>query len=133
MGLVLSGAGSGSIQSGTSGVAVQMQDSASNSNTCQAWVTYKSTSTQSIRASFNVSSVTYVATGTYTINFTNALPDTNYSTVGMGGSSSTVGYSVLSNYSSNLAPTTTAFQVREYSPGLPGNVDTDYVSIAVFR
>jgi hypothetical protein len=61
------------------------------------------------------------------------MTDTNYCTVGMGGSYTSSGYSVLSNYSSNFSPTTSAFQVREYSSGLPGNVDADYISIAVFR
>jgi hypothetical protein len=108
------------------------QSNGVNTN-AQAWVTYKGTSTQSIRASYNVSSVTYIGTGNYQINFTNAMTDTNYCTVGMGGTSGSIGYSVLSNYSSNFTPTTSAFQVREYSPGLPGNADADYISIAVFR
>ena len=43
-----------------------------------AWVNYKGTSTQSIRASYNVSSVTYNSTGDYTVNFTTALSDANY-------------------------------------------------------
>jgi hypothetical protein len=47
----------------------------------KAWVNYNA-STQAIRDSFNVSSVTYVNTGRYTINFTTALPNTNYSIVG---------------------------------------------------
>ena len=112
-------------------------NSTSSTNAIQgsakAWVTYKSTSAQSIRASFNVSSVTYNAAGDYTINFTNALADTNYCTVGMGGSYSGSGYSVLANYSSVAAPTTTACRVREYNPSSPGNFDADYVGFAVFR
>ena len=43
----------------------------------KAWVNFNG-STAAIRASFNVSSVTRTATGTYTINFTTAMPDTNY-------------------------------------------------------
>jgi hypothetical protein len=35
-----------------------------------------------IRSSFNVSSITYNSTGDYTINFTVAMPNANYSTVG---------------------------------------------------
>lgn len=48
---------------------------------CRAWVNFNgSTSPGTIRASFNVSSVTKNGTGDYTVNFTNAMPDANYST-----------------------------------------------------
>jgi hypothetical protein len=42
----------------------------------KAWVNYNQV-TQTILASFNVSSVTYTGTGTFTINFTVAFPTTN--------------------------------------------------------
>jgi hypothetical protein len=48
------------------------------SGIAKAWVNFNG-STAAIRGSFNVSSVTRTATGTYTINFTTAMPDTNYS------------------------------------------------------
>ena len=58
---------------------------------CRAWINFDGTGTYSpnptlpgggkIRASGNVSSVTKNATGDYTVNFTTAMPDTNYSTV----------------------------------------------------
>jgi hypothetical protein len=41
----------------------------------KAWVQY---STTTIASSFNVSSITANATGDYTINFTTAMPNTNY-------------------------------------------------------
>lgn len=45
----------------------------------RAWVNFDgTTSPGTIRASFNVSSVTRSGTGVYTINFTNAMPDANY-------------------------------------------------------
>lgn len=50
----------------------------------KAWVNFNGTGTVAIRASFNVSSITDNGTGNYTINFTNALVDTNY-TVTAGG------------------------------------------------
>lgn len=46
---------------------------------CRAWVNFNGTGTVAIRASFNVSSITDNGVGDYTINFTNALPDANYS------------------------------------------------------
>ena len=45
---------------------------------CKAWVNFDGTGTLSIRDSLNVSSVTDNGTGIYTVNFTNALADSNY-------------------------------------------------------
>jgi len=46
---------------------------------CRAWVNFNGTGTVAIRASGNVSSITDNATGDYTVNFTTAMPDANYS------------------------------------------------------
>ena len=46
---------------------------------CRAWVNFNGTGTVAIRASGNVSSITDNGTGSYTINFTTAMPDANYS------------------------------------------------------
>lgn len=45
----------------------------------KAWVRFTASTTPSITGSFNVSSVTYTATAIYTINFTTAMPNANYS------------------------------------------------------
>lgn len=58
----------GTIQN-TSGVEVY---------TCKAWVNFNGTGTVAIRASGNVSSITDNGTGNYTVNFTTAMPDSNY-------------------------------------------------------
>jgi hypothetical protein len=50
----------------------------------KAWVNFNGTGTVAIRAAFNVSSITDNGTGQYTVNFTVAMPDTNYATVGSG-------------------------------------------------
>ena len=47
---------------------------------CRAWVNFNGTGTVAIRASGNVTSITDNGTGQYTVNFTNAMPDANYST-----------------------------------------------------
>ena len=49
---------------------------------CKAWVNFNGTGTVAIRASYNVSSITDNGTGDYTVNFTSALADANYSVVG---------------------------------------------------
>ena len=48
---------------------------------CKAWVNFNGTGTVAIRASGNVSSITDNGTGDYRVNFTNAMPDTNYVTI----------------------------------------------------
>ena len=56
---------------------------------CRAWVNFNGTGTIAIRASGNVSSITDNNVGDYTVNFTNAMPDANYSAYAMnmnGGS-----------------------------------------------
>lgn len=56
----------------------------------RAWANFAGTGTASIRDSGNVSSITDNGTGDFTINFTTAMPTTNYSVVGImdnGGSS----------------------------------------------
>ena len=48
---------------------------------CRAWVNFDGIGTPAIRASGNVSSITDNAVGNYTLNFTTAMPDTNYATI----------------------------------------------------
>jgi hypothetical protein len=52
---------------------------------CKAWVNFNGTGTVAIRASYNVSSITDNGTGDYTVNFTTALADTNYTATFAGG------------------------------------------------
>jgi hypothetical protein len=49
------------------------------SYSARAWVNFNGTGTVAIRASGNVSSITDGGTGIYTVNFTTAMPDANYS------------------------------------------------------
>ena len=49
--------------------------------TAKAWVNFNGTGTVAIRRAFNVSSITDNSTGNYTVNFTTAMSDANYSTV----------------------------------------------------
>ena len=48
---------------------------------CRAWIAHNSSTLQ---ASGNISSLTRNGTGDYTVNFTTAMPDTNYAPVFMG-------------------------------------------------
>ena len=96
------------------------------SYTCRAWVNFNGTGTVAIRASGNVSSITDNGTGDYTVNFTTAMPDANYSLV----VSSTYG---SANGFSGLAPTTTAARVSSYTPPTGAPLDSSYVLVAIFR
>jgi len=58
---------------------------------CRAWVNFNGTGTVAIRNSGNVSSITDLGTGSYTLNFLTAMPDANYNVV--GSSTSSVGVS----------------------------------------
>jgi hypothetical protein len=49
----------------------------------KAWVNFSGVTSTSIRASYNVSSVTYNSTGNYTVNYTTAFADTSYATSGI--------------------------------------------------
>lgn len=83
-----------------------------------AWVRFGvSGTTPTITSSFNVSSVTYVATGQFTINFTTAMPNTSYTAV-TGGSINTANtiftYGVIFAQAGSpyyIAPTTTSMNV----------------------
>jgi len=62
----------------------------SGPNVCKAWVTFDGTTNSGgqctiLGTALNVSSVTYVSTGQYVINFTNALPTQNYAWSGSAG------------------------------------------------
>lgn len=74
----------------------------------KAWVNYNGVA-QSIRGSFNVSSVTYNGTGDYTVNFTNAFADANYTVIGSVGF--TGGTVVFRAMPDGVAPTTTSCRV----------------------
>jgi hypothetical protein len=68
------------------------------SYSARAWVNFNGTGTVAIRESGNVSSITDNGTGDYTVNFTTAMTDANYSTTGTSGGVNT-GY-ILGVYSS---------------------------------
>lgn len=96
----------------------------------KAWVNFNGTGTVAIRASFNVTSITDVTTGTYNVNFTNALTDANYSAVGCaGGADPNNGDRQLSTY-----PTSSS--VCRVVSGVTASVtkyDADQVMVAFFR
>jgi hypothetical protein len=74
----------------------------------KAWLSYDG-STQTIRGSFNISSVTRSGTGAFTINFTTAMSNVNYS---ITGASSTTGGSNPVIIRLPNSPSTTAMSIE---------------------
>ena len=97
------------------------------SGLAKAWVNFNGTGTVAIRASFNVSSITDNGTGDYTVNFTTALADANYS-FAVSGSKLTDN---AVQAGGRQAPTTSSFRVKFID--LVNYADVDYVSVAIFR
>jgi hypothetical protein len=96
---------------------------------CRAWVNFDGTGTVAIRASGNVSSITDNGTGDYTVNFTTAMTDANFSAV------TTAGF--LNNGNTNsgskvFSTSTTGVRVLGYAP-VSVATDFDGFFVAVFR
>ena len=89
-----------------------------------------------IRGSGNVSSITDSGTGFYVVNFTDALPDTNYSVTGStnGGGGRDTNFLVALTPSSTAGTySTTAVQVLVFDVGAAVATDSSIVSVVVFR
>lgn len=96
-----------------------------NGTLCRAWVNCGSAG--AIAGSFNVSSVTYTATGLYAINFTNAFADANYAyTIGIKAGSAIGGIQ-------QGTVSTTQLTFQTFSTTLGSAAATTNLSVAVFR
>jgi PKD repeat protein len=115
------------IQSSTTGTPPQFNDGsgAQIGTLCRAWIQYNGSS-QTIVGSFNVSSVTYTSTGQYTVNFTKAMPDTNYSAVISAYATSTF----TNNVTQPQSFTTTSFGIVHYENTY---TNSSLVTAAIFR
>ena len=130
------------IKNGVANTPPTIQDSAGTQigTFCRAWVNFNGTGTVAIRASFNVSSITDNGTGDYTVNFTTAMPDANYSVAGAGrlGDSATSGAMrvVSINSVGNLSSAMTVSSIRiatQYANAVGGAEDIQVVCVSVFR
>ena len=96
---------------------------------CRAWVNFNGQGTVAIRASGNVSSITDHGAGDYTVNFANAMPDTNYAVV--AGSRNIASNSSVSNNIEVVTPTTMASRMYHLEAGV--NTDTPTIHLVFFR
>jgi hypothetical protein len=104
---------------------------------CRAWVNFNGTGTVAIRASGNVSSITDNGTGDYTVNFTTAITDANYTSVvscspSFASQVSIVNINTEQTGLTEVAPTTSAFRmvIRDR---VGSTLDAKYVNVSVFR
>ena len=92
----------------------------------RAWVNFNGSGTVAIRASGNVSSITDGGTGSYTVNFTTAMPDADYAVcISATYPGANDGYGVSGT------PTTGSFIINRAVNGSLADADKMYV--AVFR
>jgi len=127
---------------GTASIATVMNaQGAAPMFACRAWVNFDATRNASggvdsantnrfIRASGNVTSVLKTATGTYEVNFTTAMPDTNYSFSGIVEDNSTTGDSYL-GIANNSTQTVSTLGVKAFSASV--SFDSARVTVQVFR
>jgi hypothetical protein len=100
---------------------------------CRAWVNFNGTGTVSIRESGNVSSITDNGTGNYTVNFATAMPDGNYSLVGIAGSDGDQNdVHPVGIDDSVTAPTTSSSRIQVATRGFVAT-DQKRVSVNIFR
>lgn len=102
---------------------------------CRAWVNFFGAGTVSINASYNVSSITDNGVGNYTVNFTTAMPDANYSiAVATGNSASNINANI-GHTQGNSARSASSVDIATRSIG--GNsqslIDSGDVNVAIFR
>ena len=95
----------------------------------KAWVNFNGVTTATVRSSFNVSSVTRNGTGDYTVNFTTAMSDANYSIAGSGSTPGSFYNAFIAPYST--APTTASCRVATYNFG--AYADSTYCSVVINR
>jgi len=95
----------------------------------KAWVNFNGTGTVAIRASFNVSSITDNGTGQYTVNFSTAFADANYSLTSFGQEDVGGG---LRGVCGIGTPTASA-RPLDCRNASNANADFAYVNVAVFR
>ena len=92
---------------------------------CRAWVNFNGTGTPAIRGNGNVSSITDVGTGQYSINFTTAMPDINYATnITLAGGNAYIG---------TISSQTTALVTISTWDTSSAFFDSTIVAVSVFR
>jgi hypothetical protein len=105
---------------------------------CRAWVNFNGTGTVAIRASFNVTSITDNGTADYTVNFTTAMSDTNYSVAGNcmaniapGNNARMMVLYPNTTYSNTFAVGSVRILAQDYAGGV--GADALAMTVSIFR
>jgi hypothetical protein len=101
---------------------------------CRAWVNFNGTGTPAIRGSGNISSITDAGVGNFTLNFTNAMPDSNYVAC-YGGCFDGSGAFPAQQQAVLTAPGANAssVSVSTFNSNTGGKHDATFIYVAVFR
>ena len=109
----------------------------------KAWVNFNGTGTPAIRASYNVSSITDNGVGDYTVNFTTAMVDANYSFnlsandngTGTGGPTQANGfaYGAWKRGTNSCVYNTGSMRFQIGYPANQDLYDQTHINVAIFR
>ena len=123
----------GTIKSNTTNPPLFQNTSGTEIGTlCRAWVNFNGTLSSPItpRASYNVSTVTKNGTGDYTITFTTAMPDENYSiAASCGGTSGIVN---VRGRDESTQRTVSAARLLVFNTSFAA-ADSAQVNVSIFR
>ena len=111
------------------GVSTSMANAVNGS--AKAWVNFNGTGTVAIRRAFNVSTITDNGTGDYTVNFTTAMVDADYSanvTADVGG---VADFAVASTGDNSTARTTSLVRTRIGTTG-GSPADSTIITVSIF-
>ena len=100
----------------------------------KAWVNFNGTGTVAIRAAFNVTSITDNGTGDYTVNFTTALEDANYSVLALLDNTAANSGAVIVAASQTGSFTASSIRILSRNAGAAASPsDSASVCVTVFR
>lgn len=100
---------------------------------CRAWVNFNGTGTVAIRASGNVSSITDNGVGDYTINFTTAMPDANYSFSGFCNFQASTAPAGVVTFGNDFSMLNGSLRVKTANTTSGGTQDAQYITVGVYR
>ena len=92
----------------------------------KAWVNFNATGTAAIRDSFNVSSITDLDVGRFTVAFSSNMPNSNYAVVASGGNQGTA-----AGMAYMYSPTTSQTNVENVT-ATDQLLDSPFFCVAVF-
>jgi hypothetical protein len=120
------------IQNDTSSPPTFNNNSVEIGRLCRAWIRFNAQANPvTVYGNFNVSSVTYVDGSTFTLNFTNAMPNGNYAATAMGEWRNGTSNAGIVTMDRNYPPQTTSLTVT-YSGAGGGASLYFYINVAVF-